>query len=70
MCHKFLTLQFGCVQEGLLGFQGKTFSPPFDWECLNMMAMETRKNNEGDVVVFMALMFLCRFLLFGMNEMQ
>jgi hypothetical protein len=31
--------------------------------------METRKRNEGDAVVFMALMFLCRFLLFGMSEL-
>jgi len=23
MCNKFLTLRFGCVQEGVLGFQGK-----------------------------------------------
>jgi hypothetical protein len=29
--------------------------------------METRKRKESNVVVFMALMFLCRFLLFGMN---
>jgi hypothetical protein len=33
------------------------------------MAMETRKRSDGDVVVFMALMFLCR-ILFGMNELQ
>jgi hypothetical protein len=32
-----------------------------------MMAIETRKNIDGDVVVFMALMFLCCFLLFGMG---
>jgi hypothetical protein len=35
-----------------------------------MTTMETRKRNDGDVVVFMALMFLCRFLLFGMNELE
>ncbi len=34
-----------------------------------MMAMVTRKRSEGDAVVFMALMFLCRFLLFGMSEL-
>jgi len=34
-----------------------------------MMAMATRKRSEGDAVVFMALMFLCRFLLFGMSEL-
>jgi hypothetical protein len=34
-----------------------------------MTAMETRKRSEGDAVVFMALMFLCRFLLFGMSEL-
>jgi len=33
-----------------------------------MMTMDTRKGSEGDAVVFMALMFLCHFLLFGMNE--
>ncbi len=42
------------------------FSPIFGWECLLMTAMETRMRGEGNVVVFMALMFLCRFLLFGM----
>jgi hypothetical protein len=41
----------------------------FSSECLHTMAMETRKNSEGDVVVFMALMFLCRFHLFGMTEL-
>jgi hypothetical protein len=30
--------------------------------------METRKRNDGDAAVFMDLMFLCRFLLFGMSE--
>jgi hypothetical protein len=34
-----------------------------------MTTMERRKRNEGDVVMFMALMFLCRFLLVGMNEL-
>ncbi len=33
------------------------------------MTMETRKRSEGDVVVFMALMFLCRFLLVGVSEL-
>jgi hypothetical protein len=32
--------------------------------------METRKRNDGSVVVFMALMFLCHFLLFGMSELE
>jgi hypothetical protein len=32
--------------------------------------MEIRKKREGDAVVFMALMFLCCFLLFGMSELQ
>jgi hypothetical protein len=32
-----------------------------------MATMEARKNNNGDAVLFMALKFLCRFLLFGMN---
>jgi hypothetical protein len=31
-----------------------------------MATMEARKNTNGDVVVFMALKFLCHFLLFGM----
>ncbi len=35
-----------------------------------MMAMETRKRSDGDAVVFMALMFLCCFLLFGMSELE
>jgi hypothetical protein len=34
-----------------------------------MMAMETKKRSEGDVMLFLALIFLCRFLLFGMNEL-
>ncbi len=34
-----------------------------------MMTMETRKMSEKDVVVFMALMFLCHFLIFGMSEL-
>jgi hypothetical protein len=32
-----------------------------------MTTMEIRKNIDGDAVVFMALMFSCRFYLFGMN---
>jgi hypothetical protein len=35
-----------------------------------MTAMETKKRSDGDAVVFMALMFLCRFLLFGMSELE
>ncbi len=35
-----------------------------------MTIMETRKRIDGDVVVFMALMFLCCFLLFGMSELE
>jgi hypothetical protein len=34
-----------------------------------MTTMETRKRSAGGVMVFMAL-FLCRFLLFGMNELE
>jgi hypothetical protein len=34
------------------------------------MAMKIRKKNDGDVLVFMALMFLCHFLLFGMSELE
>jgi hypothetical protein len=34
------------------------------------MAMETRKGNDRNAVVFMALMFLCHFLLFGMSELE
>ncbi len=32
-----------------------------------MTTMETRKKSKGDAVVFMALMFLFIFLLFGMS---
>ncbi len=32
--------------------------------------METRKRSDGNVVVFMALMFLCHFLKFGMSELE
>jgi hypothetical protein len=35
-----------------------------------MMTMETRERIDGDVVVFMVFMFLCCFLLFGMNELE
>jgi hypothetical protein len=38
-----------------------------DKERLHMTTMETRKNTNGDAMVFMALMFLCRFLLFRMR---
>jgi hypothetical protein len=34
-----------------------------------MTIMEIKKRSEGDAVVFMALMFLCCFLLFGMSEL-
>jgi len=34
-----------------------------------MTTMETKKKNEGNAVMFMVLMFLSRFLLFGMNEL-
>ncbi len=66
-CNKILTLGFGCEQEEVLGFQGKTFSLVFSWGCLHMRTMETREKSDGGAVVFMALMFLCRFLLFGMT---
>jgi len=69
-CNKFLTLGFGCEQEEVLGFQGRTFSLVFSWGCLRMMTLETRKRSDGGAMVFMALMFLCRFLLFGMNEVE
>jgi hypothetical protein len=32
--------------------------------------METRKRSDGDALVFMAFMFLCCFLLFGMSELE
>ncbi len=35
-----------------------------------MTAMETTKSNDGNAVEFMALMFLCCFLLFGMSELE
>jgi hypothetical protein len=70
MCNKFLTLRFRCELEEGLGFQGIMFFPIFGWGCLRMTTMETRKMSDRDAVVFMALMFLCRFLLFGMNEFE
>jgi hypothetical protein len=69
LCNNFLTLGFGCEHEEVLGFQGRTFSLVFGWGCLHTTIMETRKKSDGDVVVFMALMFLCCFLLFGMSEL-
>jgi hypothetical protein len=42
-------------------------SPIFDWECLHTTVMEIRKNTNGNLVVFMALMFLCSLLKFGMS---
>jgi hypothetical protein len=35
-----------------------------------MMTTETRKKVDGDVMVFMVVMFLCCVLLFGMNELE
>jgi len=35
-----------------------------------MTTMETKKRNDGNVVVFLVFMFLCRFLLFGMSELE
>jgi hypothetical protein len=35
-----------------------------------MTMMETWKKGDGDAVVFMAFMFLCCFLLFGMSELK
>jgi hypothetical protein len=32
--------------------------------------METRERSDGDAVVFMVMMFLYRFLLFGMSELE
>jgi len=34
-----------------------------------MTIMEIKKRSEGDAVVFMVLMFLCCFLLFGTSEL-
>jgi hypothetical protein len=69
-CNKFLTLRFGCEHEEVLRFQGRTCFLVFDWKCLHMTTVETRKRSDGDVMVFMALMFLCCFLIFGMSELQ
>jgi hypothetical protein len=69
MCNKFLTLGFGCEHGEVLGFQGRMFSHVFGWGCLRTIGIETRKRNDGDAMVFMALMFLCCFLLFGMSEL-
>jgi hypothetical protein len=46
------------------------FSPIFGWGHLRTTVMETRKRSDGDVVVLMAFMFLCCFLLFGMSELE
>jgi hypothetical protein len=35
-----------------------------------MTTMEIRKKGDGDAVLFMAFMFLCHFLLFGMSELK
>jgi hypothetical protein len=32
--------------------------------------METRDRSDGDALVFMALIFLCCFILFGMGELE
>ncbi len=32
--------------------------------------MEIRKKDDGDALVFMAFVFLCHFILFGMNELE
>jgi hypothetical protein len=51
LCNKFLTLGFGCEQEKVLGFHGRTYFLVFGWGCLCTMAMEIRKSNDGDAVV-------------------
>jgi hypothetical protein len=38
--------------------------------CLRTMVIETRKRGCGNVVVFMAFMFLCCFFIFGMSELE
>ncbi len=35
-----------------------------------MTTMEIRKKGDGDAVLFMAFMFLCHFLLFGMSGLE
>ncbi len=42
----------------------------FQLRCLHMITMGTRKKSDGDAVVFMAFMFLCCFLLFGLSELE
>jgi hypothetical protein len=64
-CNKILTLGFGCEQEEILGFQGRTFFLVFGWGCLRMIALETRKRNDGGAMVFMALMFYVVFFYLG-----
>ncbi len=46
------------------------FSHIFNLGCLCTTTIETRKRSDGDVMVFMALMFLCHFRLFGMSELE
>jgi hypothetical protein len=60
----------GCEHEEVLGFQGRMFYLVSGWWCLLTTTMEIRKRSDGNVVVFMALMFLCRFYLFGMSELE
>ncbi len=58
-----------CIGRSFKVSRKSCFSHVLGWDCLLMMAMETRTRAKGDVVVFMASMFLCRFLLFGMCVM-
>jgi hypothetical protein len=69
-CNKFFILGFGCKREKILGLQGRVFYPVFSCGCSRTSTMQTRKSSDGDAVMFMTLMFLCCFHLFGMNELE
>ncbi len=54
-----------------IGRNFRVFKEGCFFSCLRLVMftqnnMETRKNTDGDAVVFMALKSLCHFLLFGL----
>ncbi len=42
----------------------------FQLGVLRTTTIEARKRSDGDAVVFMAFMLLCRFFIFGMSELK
>jgi hypothetical protein len=57
------------TRKEFLGFKEERFLFFLDGIVYTQRQWRQGKKGEGDVVVFMALMFLCCFLLFGMNEL-